>query len=94
MMKLAVDILGWIASVLIVGSYLLNIRGKWTAQMKAYVWCNLIGGLFFIANTFYYGAYPSGVVNVIWVIIAVAGLLQKPRKFASHRPVHNEDGLV
>ncbi len=81
-MKLTVDILGWIASVLIVGSYLLNIRGKWTAQMRPYIWCNLIGGTFFIANTFYYGAYPSGVVNVIWVIIAAAGLMQKPRKFS------------
>lgn len=93
-MKLTVDILGWIASVLIVGSYLLNIKGKWTAQMKPYIWCNLIGGIFFVANTFYYGAYPSGAVNVIWVIIAVIGLFQKPRKYARRQTGNNDAGLA
>ena len=82
-MKLTVDILGWIASVLIVGSYWFNIKGKWTARMKPYIWCNMIGGLFFVVNTFYYGAYPSGVVNTIWVFIAIAGLMQQRKTKAS-----------
>ena len=75
-MALAIDILGWIASVLIVGAYWMNIKGRWQAHMPAYIWCNLVGGLFFVVNTFYHGAYPSGVVNIVWVVIAIAGLWQ------------------
>ena len=78
-MYLFVEILGWIASVLIVGAYFLNIRGKLSAQSYAYIICNAIGGLFFIVNTIYHGAYPSAVVNVVWVIIAVFSLLKARR---------------
>lgn len=75
-MALLIDVLGWIASVLIVGAYFLNIRGRWSAQSKWYIICNLVGGAFFIVNTAYHGAYPSALVNVVWVIIAVFSLLK------------------
>jgi hypothetical protein len=35
-----------------------------------------VGGAFFIVNTAYHGAYPSALVNVVWVIIAVFSLLK------------------
>lgn len=72
-----INILGWIASVLIVGAYFLNIRGRLPATSPYYVWANLVGGIFFIINTFYLKAYPSMAVNVIWVIIAFAALIRK-----------------
>ena len=75
-MAVIIDVLGWIASVLIVGAYFLNIRGRWSAQSKWYIICNLVGGAFFIVNTAYHGAYPSALVNVVWVIIAVFSLLK------------------
>lgn len=78
-MALLIDILGWIASVLIVGAYFLNIRGKWSAQSLWYIVCNLVGGAFFIVNTAYHGAYPSALVNVVWVIIAVFSLVKMVR---------------
>lgn len=73
-MGLLIDILGWIASVLIVGAYFLNIRGRWAAQSIPYILCNLVGGAIFIVNTVYHGAYPSALVNVVWVIIALFSL--------------------
>jgi FtsH-binding integral membrane protein len=76
MLHLLIEILGWIASVLIVGAYFLNIQGRLKAEDSAYIWANLIGGIFFIVNTFYHKAYPSAAVNVIWVIIAVAAILK------------------
>lgn len=82
MMETIINIIGWIASVLIVGAYFLNIRGKLSSQSKWYILANLVGGLFFIANTIYLKAYPSAMVNVIWVIIAVASLI-KPRAVTS-----------
>lgn len=79
-MELLIEILGWIASLLIVGAYFLNIRGKLSAQSALYIWSNLVGGLFFIVNTIYHGAYPSAMVNVVWVIIAVVSLLALGKK--------------
>ncbi len=78
-LELLIEILGWIASVLIVGSYALNINGKLSASSKSYVLANIIGGVFFVVNTYYHQAYPSMFVNVIWVIIAIYMISKKKK---------------
>jgi len=78
-MNLIIEILGWIASILIVGSYGLNISGKLAASSKIYVSANIIGGIFFVINTYYHQAYPSMLVNIIWVIIALVMLTKKDK---------------
>ena len=75
-----IEIMGWIASVLIVGSYALNITGRLSASSKTYVLANIIGGIFFVVNTYYHQAYPSMFVNVIWVIIAIYMISKKKKK--------------
>jgi len=75
--ELLIEILGWIASVLIVGSYAFNISGKLSTNSKWYVWANIIGGIFFVINTYFHQAYPSMVVNIIWVIIAIIMILKR-----------------
>ncbi|TAD83493.1 MAG: hypothetical protein EAY75_14810 [Bacteroidetes bacterium] len=86
-MRILINIMGWVASLLIVGSYYLNIKGKWKADTKSYVLCNLVGGLLFTVNTIYLGAYPSAMVNVVWVAIALAAVAkwkkQKPNDAAA-----------
>lgn len=77
MLKIIIETIGWISSVLIVGAYFLNIRGKITTDDKRYIWANLIGGVGFIINTIYNHAYPSAVVNAIWVLIAIGALLKQ-----------------
>ncbi len=79
-MNILIEILGWIASVLIVGSYALNITGKLSASSKTYVLANIIGGVFFVVNTYYHQAYPSMFVNVVWVIIAIYMISKKKSK--------------
>jgi hypothetical protein len=76
-LELLIEMLGWIASVLIVGSYALNITGKLAASSKIYVLANIIGGVFFVVNTYYHKAYPSMFVNVVWVIIAIYMIRKK-----------------
>ena len=76
-MGILIEVLGWIASVLIVGSYALNITGKLAASSKIYVLANIIGGVFFVVNTYYHKAYPSMFVNVVWVIIAIYMISKK-----------------
>ena len=78
-MGILIEVLGWIASVLIVGSYALNITGKLPASSKTYVLANIIGGVFFVVNTYFHQAYPSMFVNVIWVIIAIYMISKKKK---------------
>ena len=75
MYEIFVETIGWIASILIVGAFALNSFGKISATSKWYQLANLIGGIFFIVNTVYHKAYPSAVVNVVWVIIGVSALV-------------------
>ena len=79
-MNILVEAIGWIASVLIVGSYALNITGRLATESKWYVWANIFGGLFFVINTYFHQAYPSMVVNFIWVIIAVIMIAKRKNK--------------
>jgi hypothetical protein len=76
-MNYVVEIIGWIGAVLIVGSYFLNINGKLQSSSGAYIISNLLGGIFFTINTLVHHAYPSMIVNIIWVIIAVAAVFKK-----------------
>ena len=79
-MNMSVEIMGWIGSLLIVGSYALNITGKLEATNKWYVWANIIGGFLFIINTYFHQAYPSMFVNIVWVIIAFVMIFKTKRK--------------
>lgn len=81
--ELLIEIIGWIASFLIVGSYALNITGKLNAKSPFYVWANVIGGLFFVVNTYYHQAYPSMMVNIFWVIIAFIMIAKRITKKAA-----------
>jgi len=79
-MDVFIEIIGWIGSVLVVGAYCLNLYGVWKTNSLLYIFSNLIGGAFFIVNTFVHKAYPSMIVNIIWVIIAVTALFRKDKK--------------
>ena len=83
-MGILIEVLGWIASVLIVGSYALNITGKLPASSKIYVLANIIGGVFFVVNTYFHKAYPSMFVNVVWVIIAIYMISKKKKNNAKN----------
>lgn len=75
-MKIAVEIAGWIAAVLILTAYGLLSAGKLTGKSVSYQLMNIIGAIGFVINTGYNGAIPSAVLNVIWVGIGVWALVR------------------
>lgn len=79
-MNYLVEIIGWIGAVLITGAYFLNINGKLSSSSRVYIASNLAGGIFFTINTLVHHAYPSMIVNIIWVFIAVAALFKKKKR--------------
>ena len=78
-MNYLIEIIGWIGAVLITGAYFLNINGKLKSSSGVYILSNLFGGIFFTINTLVHRAYPSMIVNIIWVFIAVAALFKKEK---------------
>ena len=72
--KLIVDILGWIGSIEVVLAYALISQQKITSKNPWYQWLNLTGAILLIVNTWYYGAWPSTFINLVWVGIAIVAL--------------------
>ena len=79
-MNYFIETIGWIGAVLIVGAYFLNITGRLKSSSAIYIISNLLGGIFFTVNTLVHHAYPSMIVNIIWVLIAIGALLKKDKQ--------------
>lgn len=71
-----VNILGWIGSIILIAAYWMNSRDLIKAQSFVYQFLNVLGSIFLIINTVYYGAYPSSTVNAIWVAIGTFYLIK------------------
>ena len=76
MTNLIIDILGWIGSLILIIAYIQNSRNKINAQSPIYQLLNVLGSILLIVNTVYYGAYPSSMVNIIWVFIGFHYLIK------------------
>ena len=66
---LIIDILGWIGSIILVAAYWLNSKNLIDSQTKTHQFLNIVGSLTLMINTFYYGAYPSSSVNIVWLLM-------------------------
>lgn len=75
-MKLIIDILGWVGSCEVIAAYALNSYQVIRADTHLFQVLNFTGGAFLIANTIYYGAYPSAFINIVWAIIAIAAIMR------------------
>ena len=80
---LFMEIVGWIGAVLILAGYGLLTAGKVTAKSISYQLLNVIGAAGFIANSGWNGAWPSAILNIIWVGIGVVALWQISRRRSS-----------
>ena len=72
-----VEIVGWLGAACVIWAYYLISSGKATNKSPFFQWLNLIGAVLLIVNTISLRAYPSAFVNVVWLVIAVVGLVRK-----------------
>lgn len=79
-MKLLIDILGWIGSVLLIAAYALNSYQKIRSDSYTFLLLNIVAGIFLIIYSWYYTAFANTFINVVWVIIAVPALIKVFRK--------------
>jgi hypothetical protein len=78
-LELAIEAMGWAAALLILGSYFLVSSGKLTGQSRIYQWMNVVGAAGFIVNTWWHGAIPSAVLNVVWCAVGLIALWKLSR---------------
>ena len=85
-LSLLMEIVGWIGAVLILVGYGLLTAGKVTAKSVSYQAMNVVGALGFIGNGVWNGAWPSAVLNIIWVgigVVALIGIFIRRRRVAA-----------
>jgi hypothetical protein len=70
-LRIAIEVIGWSAAVLILAAYVLLSLGKLEARGYVYQWMNVLGAAGFIVNSGYNGAIPSAVLNVVWAGIGL-----------------------
>ena len=75
MQKYSIEIVGWLAAALMLSAYLLLTSGKVTSRSNLYHWMNVLSGAGLVINSGWNGAYPSAAINVVWIAIALYGLL-------------------
>lgn len=74
MTELIIDILGWIATAMLVLAYILVSSRKLHGQSILYQALNLVGSLLLGINSFYHGAMPSVGINIMWIAIGLWAL--------------------
>ena len=79
-MTVAINVLGWIGAAALLSAYWLVSTGQTTGDSRMYQGMNLIGAMLVLANSLYFGAYPSVGVNAAWIAIGAYTLA----KLVSH----------
>ena len=83
-LEIFVEIAGWLAALLILGSYGLLSFGKISSRSPIYQWMNILGAVGFVINCTWNGAWPSVALKVVWLGIAVYALRRNSRLKASY----------
>ena len=73
-LTIVIEVIGWVAALLILVAYGLLSANKLTANDRAYQWMNVVGAIGFVINSGWNGALPSAALNVVWAGIGGAGL--------------------
>jgi len=77
------DGLGWVGAVCVLVPYALVSTGRLSGTAASFRILNVVGGVLLMLNTWYHRAYPSMIVNVIWIAI---GLYSMTRQTVDSRP--------
>ena len=79
-LTLSIEAAGWAGALLILGSYIGVSSGKLTGQSRTYQWMNVVGAAGFVINTWWHGAMPSAVLNVVWMAVGLLALWRLTRQ--------------
>lgn len=72
-----VDIIGWTGALAVLYAYLMVSLNKVRGDSLHFQVFNILGAVGLCIHTYFNHAYPSTVVNIIWIGIAVYSLAVK-----------------
>ena len=72
-----IDIVGWLGAVGLLMAYIFVSTRRMEGDSASYQLLNLGGSAFLMVNSFFYGAYPSAIVNIVWISIAFLTMVRK-----------------
>jgi hypothetical protein len=78
-LKIAVEIVGWVGALLILIAYGLLSSGRRTGRSRLYQGMNVVGAAGFVINSGLNHAFPSAVLNVVWIGIGIYALIRNHR---------------
>ncbi len=78
--NLIINTVGWTGSGLVVLAYGLVSTNRLKGNSIGYQILNLLGAIFLLINTVYFGAYPSSFTNIVWITIAIVAIVRVVRK--------------
>jgi hypothetical protein len=70
---------GWLGALLVLGAYLLVTTGRVSGKSALFQSMNALGSALFILNTWWHGAIPSMVLNIVWLAIGTVALARIAR---------------
>lgn len=73
-MTLFVEMIGWAGALLVLAAYVGVSTGRLSGASIAFQSMNASGAAFFVVNTWWHGAIPSMVLNIIWSLIGMGAL--------------------
>ena len=87
-MEIAIDVLGWIGAIALLGAYAAVSSGRVAGKGPAYQALNLFGSAFLLVNSAYHGALPSAALNIVWIAIGavtVARIWTRHHRYGGER---------
>ncbi len=75
--NIVIDVAGWIGGASLLIAYALVSTRRLAGDSTTYQLFNAAGSVLLIINSFFYGAYPSVGINIVWIAIAFSALLWK-----------------
>lgn len=75
--RVLIDIAGWLGVASLLLAYVLVSTRRIEGDAVLYQALNLGGAGLLIVNSFYYGAFPSVGINVVWIGIAIYALARR-----------------
>lgn len=80
MTEILIEAAGWTGAVLVLGAYVLVTLGRLSGQSAMFQAMNLVGAAGFVVNTWWHGAIPSMVLNIVWAGIGFVSLWRIARR--------------
>lgn len=76
MKKKAIETMGWIGVILIVGAYALNTFSLIETHSLVYALLNIIGSLGIAIDAWFVKNYQPVVLNGVWMFIAIVNIIR------------------